>query len=115
MKLGLIALQTFAIMVSYLMLTIPVTHSLSIGSALGSEINLFNPLGFVNTFLQDMFDSLIPSVNAQVCDGDLNCDDDGCRVLNGIMRDCAYKIRAQAEHERGVHNREGDNYEKKNN
>ena len=35
--------------------------------------------------------------------GDLDSEDDGCRVLYGIVRDCAYKIRAQAEREREVH------------
>jgi len=30
-------------------------------------------------------------------------EDDGCRVLYGIVRDCAYKIRAQAECEREAH------------
>lgn len=29
--------------------------------------------------------------------------DDGCAVLFGIIRDCAYKIRKRAEHERSVH------------
>ena len=35
--------------------------------------------------------------------GDLDSEDDGCRVLYGIVRDCAYKIRAQAEREREAH------------
>jgi len=39
--------------------------------------------------------------------GDLDSEDDGCRVLYGIVRDCAYKIRAQAEREREAHKRKG--------
>ncbi|UCD84797.1 MAG: hypothetical protein JSU92_01015 [Deltaproteobacteria bacterium] len=35
--------------------------------------------------------------------GDLDSEDDGCRVLYGIIRDCAYKIRIQAEREREIH------------
>ena len=35
--------------------------------------------------------------------GDLDSEDDGCCVLYGIIRDCAYKIRAQAECEREIH------------
>jgi len=35
--------------------------------------------------------------------GDLDSEDDGCRVLYGIVRDCAYKIRARAEREREAH------------
>lgn len=35
--------------------------------------------------------------------GDLDSEDDGCRVLYGIIRDCTYKIRAQAESEREIH------------
>lgn len=29
--------------------------------------------------------------------------DDGCAVLYGIIRDCAYKIRGRAERERDIH------------
>ena len=36
-------------------------------------------------------------------DGDLDSEDDGCHVLYGVIRDCAYKIRAQAEREREAH------------
>ena len=35
--------------------------------------------------------------------GDLDSEDDGCGVLYGVVRDCAYKIRAQAERERNAH------------
>ncbi len=37
--------------------------------------------------------------------GEIDSQDDGCRVLYGIVRDCAYKMRAQAEHERALHNK----------
>ena len=36
-------------------------------------------------------------------EGQAHCRDDGCAVLYGIVRDCAYKIRAEAERERDVH------------
>ncbi len=39
--------------------------------------------------------------------GDLDSGDDGCRVLYGVVRDCAYKIRAQAEREREAHKLKG--------
>ncbi len=46
-------------------------------------------------------------------EGDLDSEDDGCHVLYGVVRDCAYKIRAQAEREREVHKLNGkwDNVE----
>ena len=52
--------------------------------------------------------------------GDLDSEDDGCRVLYGVVRDCAYKIRAQAEREREAHKSKGkweevDNKEASNN
>jgi hypothetical protein len=33
------------------------------------------------------------------------CQDDGCLVVYGIIRDCAYKIRTSAEHELKEHQR----------
>ena len=39
--------------------------------------------------------------------GDLDSEDDGCHILYGVVRDCAYKIRMQAERERDVHKRKG--------
>ena len=39
--------------------------------------------------------------------GDLDAEDDGCGVLYGVVRDCAYKIRAQVERERDAHKRKG--------
>ena len=32
-----------------------------------------------------------------------SCDDDGCLLLNGLVRESAYKIRDAAEHESNVH------------
>ena len=40
-------------------------------------------------------------------EGDSNGEDDGCHVLYGVIRDCAYKIRAQAEREREAHRAKG--------
>lgn len=39
--------------------------------------------------------------------GELDSKDNGCLVLYGIIRDCAYKIRAQAEREREIHKEKG--------
>ncbi|NQU39638.1 MAG: hypothetical protein HQ523_06775 [Lentisphaerae bacterium] len=39
--------------------------------------------------------------------GEERCDDDGCAVLIGVVRDCAYKIRGRAEQEREVHRLRG--------
>lgn len=36
-------------------------------------------------------------------EGEAGSDDDGCIVLYGVIRDCAYKIRAEAERERDAH------------
>lgn len=35
--------------------------------------------------------------------GFLSCDDDGCLLLNGMVRECAYRLRDAAELERKVH------------
>ena len=35
--------------------------------------------------------------------GFASCDDDGCLLLNGMVRECAYRLRDAAEHERDVH------------
>lgn len=40
-------------------------------------------------------------------DGEARSRDDGCAVLYGVVRDCAYKIRAEAEREREVHQARG--------
>ncbi len=40
-------------------------------------------------------------------DAEGRSEDDGCILLYGIVRDCAYKIRGQAEHEREIHKANG--------
>jgi hypothetical protein len=39
--------------------------------------------------------------------GDATRQDDGCGVLFGVIRDCAYKLRTQAEREREAHRLRG--------
>ena len=36
-------------------------------------------------------------------EGEADSRDDGCVLLYGVVRDCAYKIKSQAERERKVH------------
>lgn len=36
-------------------------------------------------------------------EGEAESDDDGCMVLFSVVRDCAYRIRAEAQRERNVH------------
>lgn len=36
-------------------------------------------------------------------DGERDSNDDGCRLLYGVIRDCAYKIKNEAERERFAH------------
>jgi hypothetical protein len=40
-------------------------------------------------------------------EGDACMEDDGCGVLFGVLRDCAYKIRGEAERERERHREQG--------
>ena len=40
-------------------------------------------------------------------EGEARCCDDGCAVLYGVIRDCAYKIRGTAEREKETHKRMG--------
>ena len=35
--------------------------------------------------------------------GLLSCDDDGCLLLNGMLRECAFRLRDAAELERKAH------------
>ena len=35
--------------------------------------------------------------------GQVYSEDDGCVLLYGIIRDCAYRIKAEAERERDIH------------
>lgn len=41
-------------------------------------------------------------------EGEADANDDSCAVLYGIVRDCAYKIRTQAEKERERHIASGE-------
>ena len=36
-------------------------------------------------------------------EGFVSCDDDGCLLLNGMVRECAYRLRDAAELEQRVH------------
>ncbi len=36
-------------------------------------------------------------------EGEASSEDDGCVLLFGVIRDCAYKIRASAEREKQTH------------
>ena len=40
-------------------------------------------------------------------EGEAAMEDDGCGVLYGVVRDCAYRIRVEAERERGAHKSRG--------
>ena len=40
-------------------------------------------------------------------EGEADSLDDGCIVLYSVIRDCAYKIRTEAEREREVHKAKG--------
>ncbi len=40
--------------------------------------------------------------------GFVTCDDDGCLLLNGLVRDFAYQLRDAAEQERQAHATKGN-------
>ena len=40
-------------------------------------------------------------------DGEAECRDDGCILLFGIVRDCGYRIRSEAQRERREHESRG--------
>ncbi len=40
-------------------------------------------------------------------EGEANSRDDGCVLLYSVVRDCAYKIRTQAEREKNEHAKRG--------
>ena len=46
---------------------------------------------------------LVRHMNALADSGEVDCRDDGCILLFGVIRDCAYKIKAFAEREQKVH------------
>ena len=37
-----------------------------------------------------------------------SCEDDGCLLLNGMLRECAYRLRDAAELERKAHLEQGE-------
>ena len=54
----------------------------------------------VNTKVVRQALRLAQQLNTLADEGDRTAHDDGCSVLLGVIRDCAYKIRQQAERER---------------
>ena len=40
-------------------------------------------------------------------DGQMVAEDDGCRLLYGVLQDCAYKLRKMAKEEKEAHSRSG--------
>lgn len=40
-------------------------------------------------------------------EGEADSKDDGCMVLYSVVRDCAYRIKAEAERERDAHKAQG--------
>lgn len=40
-------------------------------------------------------------------EGQVAAQDDGCRLLYGVLQDCAYKLRKKAEEEKDAHCRTG--------
>ena len=55
-----------------------------------------------NTHIREAFE-LARQLIILADEGEADSQDDGCILLYGIIRDCAYKIRAQAEGEREAH------------
>ena len=46
---------------------------------------------------------LVRRLIIQADEGERDSKDDGCRLLYGVIRDCAYKIKYEAERERKSH------------
>lgn len=40
-------------------------------------------------------------------EGQAGAEDDGCRLLFGVLQDCAYKVRMEAEREKEAHRKNG--------
>jgi hypothetical protein len=55
-----------------------------------------------NTNLHKTLD-LVKEMIILADEGEAACKDDGCVVLFGIIRDCAYRIKMEAEREMDVH------------
>jgi len=55
-----------------------------------------------NEHIKESLD-LVRSLIILADEGERDSSDDGCRLLYGVIRDCAYKIKNEAERERSVH------------
>lgn len=51
--------------------------------------------------------AIAEELKALADEGDAERTDDGCAVLHGVVRDCAYKIKAEAGREQRQHKAEG--------
>ena len=47
--------------------------------------------------------ALARRLNALADEGEQGSEDNGCALLYGIMRDCAYRIKTEAQRERALH------------
>ena len=59
-----------------------------------------------NGHIRESF-SLVRNLTILADQGEADAQDDGCMVLYGVMRDCACKIRSQAEREKEAHIKKG--------
>jgi len=55
-----------------------------------------------NEHIKESLD-LVRSLIILADEGERDSGDDGCRLLYGVIRDCAYKIKNEAERERLAH------------
>ncbi len=55
-----------------------------------------------NEHIKESLD-LVRSLIILADEGERDSSDDGCRLLYGVIRDCAYKIKYEAERERNAH------------
>ena len=55
-----------------------------------------------NEHIKESLD-LVRSLIILADEGERDSQDDGCRLLYGVIRDCAYKIRNEAERELAAH------------
>ena len=59
-----------------------------------------------NQYLRDSL-RLARELIALADQGEAESEDDGCRILYGVMRDCGYKIRREVEREEKAHRANG--------
>ena len=55
-----------------------------------------------NEHIQEAFD-LCRQLITLADEGEADCEDNGCVALYGLIRDCAYRMRREAEREHAVH------------